>query len=361
MVVRLDPRLPGRADRQHDDPAHVAQLGEETVERLLADRSVGAEVDDDGVAEATLGAQGLDVGDLVHHLPADLGVDRDALGRQVLGRAEHHRVADGEDRVRLRRHGRGRASRRRRGGGRSHGGRRRVRPSPRPPARWCRASQSPAARSPGSSSGVVVGAARSSTLVTASLPSSSDWAISFGLSSAVARLATANTDTATQPAPAAAMIRRGTGRAAPAAAATSARRGARRIGISMKRYDASATTAVSASASTNSATVSAPPGHPADDLVDRPVEEVDPVRPDADPQQHRVAENAAGPRPAVGDAGDQHQRGEPGEEEPTAEQPRIGALGRDDVEVPAQGRQPGQPDEGDDVDEMALAGAAARA
>ena len=80
-------------------------------------------------------------------------------------------------------------------------------------------------------------------------------------------------------------------------------------------------------------------GHAADDLVDRPVEEIDPVRPDADPQQHRVAENGTGPRAAVGDAGDQRQRGEPGQEEPAAEQPWIDALGRDDVEVPAQRRQ----------------------
>ena len=46
----------------------------------------------------------------------------------------------------------------------------------------------------------------------------------------------------------------------------------------------------------------------ADDLVDRPVEQVEPVAAGADPLQHRIAERLAHQRSGVGGRGDQQQR-----------------------------------------------------
>ena len=87
----------GALERQDEHARHAGERGEELGDRLVAERAVRAEVDDDGVAELPGVAQALHHRDHRLHLPADLGVDDDALGRQLVGGAEHHRVADGEE------------------------------------------------------------------------------------------------------------------------------------------------------------------------------------------------------------------------------------------------------------------------
>ena len=59
--------------------------------------------------------------------------------------------------------------------------------------------------------------------------------------------------------------------------------------------------------------------------------------------------------------GDDQQRGQPGHEEPAAEQPRVGAVGRDEVQPPAQRAEPDQPDDGEDVEQPALVAQRVRA
>ena len=163
------------------------------------------------------------------------------LAVQLVRGAEHHRVADGDDRRRGRRRrrssaapssaatvvgtgvGTGRVAGRRRPSGR-RSSRRRVSVVGRRVA-WSPCRSTPAEL------GQRVGAA---------LVSASDWAISFGLSSAVARLATANTESGHD---GRRRSRRSPG-AAPDPRAGCSRRHHRptwalRIGISMKRYETS--------------------------------------------------------------------------------------------------------------------------
>ncbi len=175
--------------------------------------------------------------------------------------------------------------------------------------------------------------------------SSSDWAISFGFSSAVASDVAANTDTATRQAPTPAMTRRGAGSRAACSRRHQRPNVPRRIGVSMIRKDISVTTAVIASAATNSATDSGRPDTSAHRLVDRPVVQVQPVRTDADPQQHGAAQQRTGQRSAMGHRGDHQQRRQVGDQEATLEQPRVGSVRRDDVQPPAQRPQPDQPDQ----------------
>ncbi len=73
------------------------------------------------------------------------------------------------------------------------------------------------------------------------------------------------------------------------------------------------------------------PGELADDLVDRPVEQVQAVAARADPVEHRIAEEPAEQAGRVGDGHDGHQRGDADPQEPAAEQPRVVA----DAEVDA--------------------------
>ena len=101
---------------------------------------------------------------------------------------------------------------------------------------------------------VVVVSSRSSMFVTEPAPWSSDWAISFCFSWAVARLATANTETATSAAPTPAITRRGAGSRADCRRRHHRPTWPRRIGVSMKRYDSSVTISDSTTAAISCAT-----------------------------------------------------------------------------------------------------------
>ena len=95
-------------------------------------------------------------------------------------------------------------------------------------------------------------------------------------------------------------------------------------------------------------------GDPTDDLVDRPVVQVHAVRPDADPQEHRVPEHRPGERATVRDCRDHEQRRDRREQETTAEQPRIRTFGRHEVQVPHLGAERHEPEDGEKVHQASL-------
>ena len=66
-------------------------------------------------------------------------------------------------------------------------------------------------------------------------------------------------------------------------------------------------------------------GELADDLINRPVEQVQAVAAGPDPAQHGVADQLAGERASMNDRRDHTEGGDAGEEKPAAEQPRVEA------------------------------------
>ena len=129
----------------------------------------------------------------------------------------------------------------------------------------------------------------------------------------------------------------------------------RRTGISTKRYDASVIATVMAIAVANCAARQVVARHATHDLVHRPVEEVQPVRAGADPRQHGRAEHGAGQRAAVRHRGDHQHGGERDDEEPAAEQPRIGPVGGHQVQLPREQDEDDSSGAADNVEPRPLA------
>ena len=170
---------------------------------------------------------------------------------------------------------------------------------------------------------------------------------------AVPTLTAANTIRATRSAPAPATMRR-----APSVPVSCSRRHhrpnvPRRIGVSMTRYDRSATTTVAAIATGNSGSGQRVAGDAPDALEDRPVVQVQAVAAHPDPHQHDVAHRRPGGRAPVRDGRDHGDRRQARDQEPAAEQPRVGAVGGDDMDVPRQRAEGDEPDHADDVEQPA--------
>ena len=152
-----------------------------------------------------------------------------------------------------------------------------------------------------------VGLAIAPRSTTTASPKSVDSAISFCCRSARARLNTPKIDNARHELNATVTSWRGTGSRARRRPRHHAPTTPLRIGISMYRNDAAVTMSVATIATTNCGHVSGLPAIAPDDLVDRPVIQVHPVRAEADPQEQGVAEHRPGERPPVGHGSDHHQ------------------------------------------------------